>query len=322
MNSLTSVPAAATSLSLPELLAKVDQLRGNLNAVLLGKEPVIEFVVACLLARGHLLFDDLPGLGKTTLAKAIAASLGGRFGRVQCTPDLLPSDITGFNIFNQKTREFEFVPGPVFADILLADEINRTTPRTQSALFEAMAERQVTIDSHSRRLSDSFVVIATQNTVESHGAYPLTDAHLDRFTMKLQIGYPDRNSEVDILGANIGGRGAESVETQAVLGPGELGQIQRQIAAINVTRKVREYMVDVARAIRAHREVTLGVSPRGLIIWQNVAQAWACLHGRDFVTPDDVRVVAEPTVGVRIFGEFESAAKVIQAAFDQVAIPT
>jgi MoxR-like ATPase len=322
MNSLTSVPAAATSLSLPELLAKVDQLRGNLNAVLLGKEPVIEFVVACLLARGHLLFDDLPGLGKTTLAKAIAASLGGRFGRVQCTPDLLPSDITGFNIFNQKTREFEFVPGPVFADILLADEINRTTPRTQSALFEAMAERQVTIDSHSRRLSDSFFVIATQNPVESHGAYPLPEAQLDRFTMKLQIGYPDRNSEVDILGANIGGRGAESVETQAVLGPGELGQIQRQIAAINVTRKVREYMVDVARAIRAHREVTLGVSPRGLIIWQNVAQAWACLQGRDFVTPDDVRVVAEPTLGVRIFGEFESAAKVIQAAFDQVAIPT
>ncbi|MFO0529036.1 MAG: AAA family ATPase [Planctomycetota bacterium] len=322
MNSLTSVPAAATSLSLPELLAKVDQLRGNLNAVLLGKEPVIEFVVACLLARGHLLYDDLTGLGKTTLAKAIAASLGGRFGRVQCTPDLLPSDITGFNIFNQKTREFEFVPGPVFADILLADEINRTTPRTQSALFEAMAERQVTIDSHSRRLSDSFFVIATQNPVESHGAYPLPEAQLDRFTMKLQIGYPDRNSEVDILGANIGGRGAESVETQAVLGPGELGQIQRQIAAINVTRKVREYMVDVARAIRAHREVTLGVSPRGLIIWQNVAQAWACLQGRDFVTPDDVRVVAEPTVGVRIFGEFESAAKVIQAAFDQVAIPT
>jgi MoxR-like ATPase len=235
---------------------------------------------------------------------------------------LLPSDITGFNIFNQKTREFEFVPGPVFADILLADEINRTTPRTQSALFEAMAERQVTIDSHSRRLSDSFFVIATQNPVESHGAYPLPEAQLDRFTMKLQIGYPDRNSEVDILGANIGSRGAESVETHAVLGPGELGQIQRQIAAINVTRKVREYMVDVARAIRAHREVSLGVSPRGLIIWQNVAQAWACLQGRDFVTPDDVRAVAEPTLGVRIFGEFESASKVIQAGFDQIAIPT
>jgi MoxR-like ATPase len=320
--SSTSTEAGPRAIPLPDVLAKVEQLRSNLNAVLLGKEPVIEFVLACLLARGHLLFDDLPGLGKTTLAKAIASSLGGRFGRVQCTPDLLPSDITGFNIFNQKNREFEFVPGPVFADILLADEINRTTPRTQSALFEAMAERQVTIDSHSRKLSESFFVIATQNPVESHGAYPLPEAQLDRFTMKLQIGYPDRNSEVDILGANIGSRSFEPIDSRAVLAPGELSEIQRQIARINVARKVREYMVDVARAIRAHREVTLGVSPRGLIIWQSVAQAWACLQGRDFVTPDDVRAVAEPTLGVRIFGEFDSAARIIQAGFDQIAIPT
>ncbi|MFM7564848.1 MAG: AAA family ATPase [Planctomycetota bacterium] len=320
--SSTSTSSGPRAIPLPDVLAKVEQLRSNLNAVLLGKEPVIEFVLACLLARGHLLFDDLPGLGKTTLAKAIANSLGGRFGRVQCTPDLLPSDITGFNIFNQKNREFQFVPGPVFADILLADEINRTTPRTQSALFEAMAERQVTIDSHSRKLSESFFVIATQNPVESHGAYPLPEAQLDRFTMKLQIGYPDRNSEVDILGANIGSRSFDPIESRAVLAPGELSEIQRQIAGINVARKVREYMVDVARAIRAHREVTLGVSPRGLIIWQSVSQAWACLQGRDFVTPDDVRAVAEPTLGVRIFGEFDSAARIIQAGFDQIAIPT
>ncbi|MCA9158697.1 MAG: AAA family ATPase, partial [Planctomycetales bacterium] len=159
-------------------------LRQQLNAALLGKRDRIELVIACLLAGGHLLLDDLPGLGKTTLAKAIAASFQGKFGRIQCTPDLLPTDITGFNLFNQKSREFEFHPGPVFADILLADEINRTTPRTQSALFEAMAERQVTIDGRSQLLSPSFFVIATQNPVDSHGAYPLPEAQLDRFAMK------------------------------------------------------------------------------------------------------------------------------------------
>ena len=174
-------------------------LRQQLNAALLGKRERIELVIACLLAGGHLLLDDLPGLGKTTLAKAIAASFQGKFGRIQCTPDLLPTDITGFNLFNQKSREFEFHPGPVFADILLADEINRTTPRTQSALFEAMAERQVTIDGRSQLLSPSFFVIATQNPIDSHGAYPLPEAQLDRFAMKLEIGYPDRAAQLSIL---------------------------------------------------------------------------------------------------------------------------
>ncbi len=168
----------------------------------MGKQEKIEFVLACLLARGHLLLDDLPGLGKTTLAKAIANSFGARFARVQCTPDLLPTDVTGFSLFNQKTREFEFHPGPVFAEILLADEMNRTTPRTQSALFEAMAERQVTIDGQTRMLPRTFFVIATQNPIDSHGAYPLPEAQLDRFAMKLEIGYPSSEAQLAILASS------------------------------------------------------------------------------------------------------------------------
>ena len=193
--------------------ATIDALRGALNHALIGKDEIIEMVLACLLARGHLLFDDLPGLGKTTLAKAVAHAVGGQFARVQCTPDLLPTDITGFNMFDQKTREFEFHRGPVFSDVLLADEINRATPRTQSALFEAMAERQVTIDGQSYPLNKTFLVIATQNPVESHGAYPLPEAQLDRFAMKLRIGYPNRASELEMLAANVGSAEGAKMET-------------------------------------------------------------------------------------------------------------
>jgi len=179
--------------------AKIDDLRKRLNEALVGKAEVVEMVIACILAGGHLLFDDLPGLGKTTLSKALANSIGAKFSRVQCTPDLLPTDISGFNVFNQKTHEFEFRQGPVFADLLLADEINRATPRTQSALLEAMAERQVTIDNQTMPLAKTFLVIATQNPIESHGAYPLPEAQLDRFAIKLSIGYPSRADEITLL---------------------------------------------------------------------------------------------------------------------------
>ena len=184
----------------------IHSLRQLLNATIRGKEEVVELVLACMLAKGHLLLEDLPGLGKTTLAKTLADAVGGQYARVQCTPDLMPTDVTGFSMFNQKTREFEFCEGPVFANVLLADEINRATPRTQSALFEAMAERQVTIDRMTHRLPGTFFVIATQNPVDSHGAYPLPEAQLDRFAMKLSIGYPDQVTEMEILESNIGDR--------------------------------------------------------------------------------------------------------------------
>lgn len=299
----------------------IDRLRARLNASLLGKEDVVEMVLVCLLARGHILFDDLPGLGKTTLAKAVALAVGGKFSRVQCTPDLLPSDITGFNIFNKKTRAFEFQYGPVFSDVLLADEINRTTPRTQSALFEAMAERQVTIDNTRHKLSDSFFVVATQNPVEMHGAYPLPEAQLDRFAMKLRIGYPNRNDEMKMLASNIGETEVFGADDESILDPSQLRQLQRHVAEVAVSEPVLEYLVDLAAATRAHPDITLGLSPRGLIIWQRVAQALAHLRGRDFVTPDDVQEVALPVLDVRMGGDLDSSKRNVAEILDSVTVP-
>ncbi len=299
----------------------IDGLRQSLNCALIGKDETVELVLACLLARGHLLFDDLPGLGKTTLAKAIAQAVGGHFARMQCTPDLLPTDVTGFSMFNQKTREFEFRNGPVFSDVLLADEINRATPRTQSALFEAMAERQVTIDGHTYPLSESFFVIATQNPVESHGAYPLPEAQLDRFSMKLRIGYPDRKSELSMLAANIGSLGDNQSAQESVIDPTQLRHLQAHVANVAVAESVREYLVDLGQATRENKDVTLGLSPRGLITWQRVAQARAHLRGRDFVTPDDIQEVALPVLEVRLCGDFEAAASTVDEILSSVKVP-
>ena len=323
MNETLSPPnlqAEGRELSPLELREKVDCLRERLNAVLLGKAHQIELVLACLLARGHLLLDDLPGTGKTTLAKSLADSLGGRFGRLQCTPDLLPTDITGFSLFNQKTREFEFHPGPVFSDILLADEINRTTPRTQSALLEAMAERQVTIDAVAHRLIDTFFVIATQNPIDSHGAYPLPEAQLDRFAMRLEIGYPDREAQLAMLAAVP----SEFAESQAIaprMTINELRQLQKLVAGIHVDPKVRGYIVDLVDATREHESISLGVSPRGMLVWQRVAQAWAFLQGREFVTPSDVQDVALPTLSVRLVTRTGNSNDVIQTLMRDVSAP-
>jgi MoxR-like ATPase len=277
----------------------ITALRQALNDALRGKPEVVEFVLTCLLARGHMLLEDRPGLGKTTLAKALAHAVGGKFARIQCTPDLLPGDITGFNMFNQKTREFEFVAGPVFADVLLVDEINRTTPRTQSALLEVMAEGQVTVDNVRRPLDQHFLVIATQNPLELHGTYPLPEAQLDRFAVKLRIGYPDREHELDLLERAVGVSG-DHQPPAPVLTPGTLAELQSLVAAVAVERQVRDYLVRLAEATRVHPQVTLGVSPRGLLIWQRMAQAWAWLQGRQFVTPGDVQAVAAPVLEVRL----------------------
>ena len=299
----------------------IDRLRKRLNKSLLGKEDVVEMVLVCLLSKGHIIFDDLPGLGKTTLAKSVAYAVGGEFARVQCTPDLLPSDITGFNMFNQRTREFEFMRGPVFSDVLLADEINRATPRTQSALFEAMAERQVTIDNKRRQLSPSFFVVATQNPVEMHGAYPLPEAQLDRFAMKLRIGYPNRAHEVEMLAANIGVSENAAHEEEATLTPSHLWELQRHVSEVSVCEAIREYLVDLAVATRDHPDIALGLSPRGLITWQNVAQALAHLKGRDFVVPDDVQEVALPVLDVRMGGDLETSSRNVAAILDSVTVP-
>ncbi len=299
----------------------IETLRASLNASLCGKGNVIEMVIACLLARGHILLEDLPGLGKTTLAKALAHAVGGRFARVQCTPDLLPSDVTGFNLFNQKVREFEFLPGPVFADVLLADEINRATPRTQSALLEAMSERQVTVDNQTHKLADSFLVIATQNPIESHGTYPLPEAQLDRFAVKIRVGYPDRNAELAMLARNIGKCASDTPALGGALHLADLQLLQEQVASVAIADPVREYLVDLARATRDHAELAMGVSPRGVLTWMRMAQAWAFLRGRDFVIPDDVQEVARPVLGVRLTGPADTLPEVVEQLLVSVAVP-
>jgi len=314
---MTAVTNRPTRTAVPESIAA---LRQALNAALRGKPQVVDLVLAGLLARGHLLLEDKPGLGKTTLAKALAAAVGGRFARIQCTPDLLPGDITGFAVFNQKTREFDFQPGPVFADVLLADEINRTTPRTQSALLEAMAERQVTVDNTRHGLSESFFVIATQNPVEHHGTYPLPEAQLDRFAMKLCIGYPGKDDERAMLAAAVGVKNGGEPGTMQILMQMQLAGLQDQVAAIHVSPSVQSYLTDISAESRVHPNITLGISPRGLLIWQRVSQAWAFLQGRGFVTPDDARAVAEPVLGVRLGAETD-VVTVIRELIQTVPVP-
>lgn len=318
MNAMTK-PDYANPPAHRDIQAWIGGLRRELNKVLLGKPQVVEHLLASLLARGHVLFDDLPGLGKTTLAKGLARAVGGRFQRVQCTPDLLPSDVTGFSILNQKTREFEFRPGPVFADVLLADEINRATPRTQSSLFEAMAERQVTIDGHAHPLSPSFLVLATQNPVESVGAYPLPEAQLDRFTMKLKIGYPDRSSELELLSRN--SKTTSEFEAEQILEGDQLTHLQEAVTAVAVELPVREYLLDLAESTRSNRNFPLGLSPRGLLQWQRVAQAYALLCDRSFVIPEDVQAVSGPVLAVRLSSSSMSTEKAIESVIASVQVP-
>ena len=303
-------------------LKKIEQIRIRLEDALKGKQDVIQQVLVCLLARGHLLLEDRPGLGKTTVAKALAHAVGGRFSRLQCTPDLLPSDITGFSIFNAETKKFEFRPGPVFSEVLLADEINRATPRTQSALLEAMAERQVTADGTQHRLSNDFFVIATQNPHEQHGTYPLPEAQLDRFTMKLSVGYPDADYETAMLAAAVEDESTlTQSESPAILSAGELEQIQNTVAETRVGNNVQRYLVALATASRHHSDIDAGLSPRGLLLWQRAAQATAHLAGRDFVTPDDVQQVAFPVLAVRLDVEAADSTNLITQLLESVEVP-
>ncbi|MGD2040396.1 MAG: MoxR family ATPase [Anaerolineae bacterium] len=275
-----------------------DRIIENVAQVIVGKDEVIELCLVALLCEGHLLLEDVPGIGKTTLAKAIARSLGCSFKRIQFTPDLLPGDVTGIYYFNQKRQEFEFRPGPIMSQIVLADEINRATPRTQSALLEAMQERQVTIDVETKALPRPFLVMATQNPIELEGTFPLPEAQVDRFLLRLDLGYPSETEENSILLRFERSDPLESLEP--VVEASDLLAMQQQVRTILVEDSVREYIVKVVRATRDHAAVELGVSPRGTLALYKTAQALAALRGRSFVIPDDVKYLGPAVLTHRI----------------------
>jgi MoxR-like ATPase len=270
----------------------------NVARVIVGNEEAIELCLVALLCEGHVLLEDVPGIGKTTLAKAIARSLGCSFKRIQFTPDLLPGDVTGILYFNQKTQEFEFRPGPIMAQVVLADEINRATPRTQSALLEAMQERQVTVDVETMRLPRPFLVLATQNPIELEGTFPLPEAQVDRFLMRVALGYPSEEDENTILTRYEREDPLEALKP--VLQVNTLLAVQAEVRAIMVEASVRAYMVKVVRATREHEGVELGVSPRGALALYKTCQALAAIRGRTFVIPDDVKYLAPPVLTHRI----------------------
>jgi len=276
----------------------VNRLIENIKSVIVAKQEVLELALVAVLCEGHILIEDVPGIGKTTLAKTLARSLGGSFHRIQCTPDLLPSDITGIHFFNQKTSEFEFRPGPVIANIVLVDEINRATPRTQSSLLESMQEKQVTVDGVTMPLPQPFMVIATQNPVELQGTFPLPEAQLDRFLLKLVLGYPDLENEDTILLRFERSNPLEQVS--AVTLASEILDIGRQTREIYIEPSVRRYILEIVGRTRSDPSVTLGGSPRASLALYRASQALALIQGRNFVLPDDVKHLATPVLSHRL----------------------
>jgi MoxR-like ATPase len=301
------------------------RLRENIQKVIVGKDNAIHLALVAVLCEGHVLLEDVPGIGKTTLARALAVSLGCTFRRIQFTPDLLPSDVTGLSWFNQKKGEFEFRPGPIISQVVLADEINRATPRTQSALLEAMQERQVTIDGVTRPLPRPFLVLATQNPVELEGTFPLPEAQVDRFLLRIAIGYPSEAEEAAILERF---RLDDPLpELGAVTTPEEVYAIQSQRRQVRVEPSVRDYIVRVARATRSHNEVELGASPRATLALYQSAQAWAAIQGRDFVLPDDVKYLAPHVLTHRMMLSSQAQLRgrrpedLVAAIVETVAVP-
>jgi MoxR-like ATPase len=274
------------------------KIRDNIARVIVGKEAVVELLLVALFTEGHVLLEDVPGIGKTTLARALARSVNCSFHRLQFTPDLLPSDVTGVNVFSQKTQEFEFRPGPIMAQVVLADEINRAGPRTQSALLEAMEERQVTVDGVTRELPRPFIVLATQNPVELEGTFPLPEAQVDRFLLRLELGYPSAEEERAILRRF---RQAQPLDNlQPVIEPAEVLAVVGACRAVHVSPAVEGYIVALAHASRRQAGVQLGASPRGSLALYRAAQSLAAIRGRDYVLPDDVQAVVSPTLGHRL----------------------
>ena len=297
----------------------------NVEKVVVGKRTEVELALVALMCEGHVLIDDVPGVGKTVLAKSISRTIGCSFKRIQFTPDLLPSDVTGVSIFNQKTSDFEFRPGPVIAQIVLADEINRATPKTQASLLEAMEERQVTVDGSTHMMPRPFMVMATQNPIEYEGTFPLPEAQLDRFLMRIHLGYPARADELDILGRQERSHPLDELPQTATAE--DLVALQARVREITVAQAVRGYIVDIVSATRNHQDVYLGASPRGSLGLFRAAQARALLADRDYVTPDDVKALAEPILAHRLIINPSARIKnvgpaaVIQEILDSLPVP-
>jgi MoxR-like ATPase len=311
--------------SVQRIKGAVGKIKENVERVIVGKGEVVEMAIVAFLCEGHILFEDVPGLGKTVLAKSLAKSVGCTFRRIQCTPDLLPSDITGTYIFNQKTSDFEFRPGPVISQVVLADEINRATPRTQSALLEAMQERQVTAEGETMLLPRPFLVMATQNPIELEGTFPLPEAQLDRFLMKIEIGYPSAEDDRLILSRFKQSDPLE--ELSPVVSSGEMLDMQTACREVHVSADVEDYIIRIVHATREHESVQLGASPRAMLALYNASQALAALRGRSFVTPDDVKYMAAPVLIHRIIPKSESrlrgyrAEQTVKEILDSVFVP-
>ena len=312
----------------PELAAThVDHVITEIERAVVGKRTELELIIAAFLASGHVLLDDVPGVAKTLIARSFATVTGLHFSRVQFTPDVLPADITGTTMLDLQTRTPSFRPGPIFAEVVLADEINRAPAKTQAALLEAMQEAQVTADGESHPLPDPFFVIATQNPIESEGTYPLPEAQLDRFVLRTSIGYPNQDDEIEVVRRRID-RGRETVDLQAVSSRNELAQIRQIVERVHVDQTIVAYAVEIVRRTRRARDLSLGASPRGSLALIGVARARAVISGRDFVTPDDIRSVAVPCLGHRVVSSDQAWARglrnneIVQDVIDSVAAPS